>query len=68
MSSEAQRNRYTPQNKSLAVGLVFAGKSVVAVARTLNIPHQTLSYWVKLERRLRLLGSKADSRINQCDH
>ena len=66
-NTRMNRKCYTSQNKSIAVGLVYAGESVAAVTQNLKVPRQTLLCWVKLESRSRLPCSAIDSQNNHCD-
>ena len=53
----AQRKaQYTSEFKQEAVRLVKSGKSALSVAKILNMPHQTLENWLRLDRTAKLVG------------
>ena len=46
----------TSEFKQEAVRLVKSGKSALSVAKILNMPHQTLEHWLRLDRTAKLVG------------
>ena len=53
----AQRKaQYTSEFKQEAVRLVKSGKSALSVAKILNMPHQTLENWLRLDHTAKLVG------------
>ena len=51
-----RKAQYTSEFKQEAVRLVKSGKSALSVAKILNMPHQTLENWLRLDRTAKLVG------------
>ena len=51
-----RKAQYTSEFKQEAVRLVKSGKSALSVAKLLNMPHQTLENWLRLDRTAKLVG------------
>ena len=51
-----RKAQYTSEFKQEAVRLVKSGKSALSVAKILNMPHQTLENWLRLDRTAKLDG------------
>ena len=62
--TKAVRARYTLEFKQEAVGLVEAGQSIAAAARTLGLVEQTLFNWVKAKREGTLKGADSPTAVS----
>ena len=51
-----RKAQYTSEFKQEAVRLVKSSKSALSVAKILNMPHQTLENWLRLDRTAKLVG------------